>query len=183
MITLQTERLILRPWQASDLEPFAALNADPKVMEFFPFTLNRKESDALAQRIVNDFEKRGWGFFAVSEKSGTDFIGFIGLTPVESHFPFAPAVEVGWRLAYPFWGRGYAVEGAKAAIHYGFEEQNLREIVSFTAVSNIRSMRVMEKLGMTRNAKDDFEHPRLAAGHPLRPHVLYRIFNSYNSTA
>jgi len=178
MITLKTKRLILRPWKEADLVPFAALNADPKVMEYFPSTLSRKESDSLAHRIQQKFEERGYGMWAVAIPGIADFIGFIGLNNEDkSTFPahFTPAVEIGWRLASTYWGQGYATEGAKAALAYGFETLNLPEIVSFTAVQNMRSRRIMEKIGMHYDPKDDFDHPKLPEGHPLRKHVLYRI--------
>jgi 3-dehydroquinate dehydratase/shikimate dehydrogenase len=120
-------------------------------------------------------EARGWGLWAVSFPHLTECIGFIGLNDVDSSFPFGPAVEVGWRLAFPYWGKGYATEGAKASLHYAFEELHLKEIVSFTPVKNSRSRAVMERIGMHRNPQDDFDHPKLPAEHPLRRHVLYRL--------
>ena len=178
MTILKTKRLFLRPWKETDLEPFAALNADPKVMEYFPSTLSRDESDSLAKRIQSKFEKNGYGMWAVAIPGVADFIGFIGLNNEDkSTFPahFTPAVEIGWRLASDYWGKGYATEGAKAVLAYGFESLNLEEIVSFTTVQNMRSRRIMEKIGMHHNPKDDFDHPKLAEGHPLRRHVLYRL--------
>jgi RimJ/RimL family protein N-acetyltransferase len=178
MTTLKTERLILRHWCEQDLGPFAKLNADPKVMEYFPATLSKAESDHLARRIKNKMDEKGWGMWAVSVPGVAEFIGFIGLNAedqVSLPAPFTPAVEVGWRIAFEYWGKGYATEGAKAALAYGFETLNLREIVSFTAVQNMRSRRVMERIGMHHNLKDDFEHPKLLEGHPLRKHVLYRL--------
>jgi 3-dehydroquinate dehydratase/shikimate dehydrogenase len=176
MTTLKTKRLILRPWKKEDLEPFAALNADLQVMEYFPSTLSREESDQLAGRIQAKFAEKGWGMWAVSAPAIADFIGFIGLNFVDSFSaPFTPAVEIGWRLGSGFWGQGYAVEGALASLQYGFETLHLNEIVSFTATQNQRSRRVMEKIGMHHNMKDDFDHPKLPEGHPLRRHVLYRF--------
>jgi 3-dehydroquinate dehydratase / shikimate dehydrogenase len=175
---IQTQRLVLRPWKEEDLEPFAALNADPKVMEYFPSTFSREESDRLARRIQSKIEEKGWGMWAVAIPGIADFIGFIGLNDVdESTFPahFTPAVEIGWRLAYPFWGKGYATEGALACLKYGFETLNLEEIVSFTAVQNMRSRVVMERIGMHRDPKDDFDHPKLPKEHKLNRHVLYRL--------
>ncbi len=175
---IQTERLILRQWREEDLEPFAQLNADPRVMEYFPATLSRQESAEMMKRMQTKIEERGWGLWAVSLAVDGKFIGFIGFNDVtQATLPthFSPAVEIGWRLAYPFWGKGYAVEGALACLKYGFETLNLKEIVSFTAIQNIRSRRVMEKIGMHHDPKDDFDHPKLAEGHPLRRHVLYRI--------
>lgn len=175
---IQTERLILRQWCEEDLEPFAKLNADPRVMEFFPSLLSREESDQMVKRMQTKIEKRGWGWFAVSLKANEKFIGFIGMNDVDkASFPvhFAPTVEVGWRLAYPFWGKGFATEGALACLKYGFETLKLDEIVSFTAVQNMRSRAVMERIGMHHNSQDDFDHPKLPEGHPLRRHVLYRL--------
>lgn len=173
MSTLTTQRLILRPWRPEDLEPFAQLNADPRVMEYYPSTLNREESDRFAERIRKEFLQEGWGLWAVSVTGISDFIGYIGLSRVKHPYPFAPAVEIGWRLAHDHWGKGYATEGAKAAIKYGFDKVGLNEIVSFTSVQNMRSRRIMEKLGMLH--KDDFDHPKLPEGHPLRRHVLYQL--------
>ena len=172
---LRTERLLLRSWRPADLEPFAAMNADPQVMEFLPKCLTRPESDALATRINDGFIEHGFGLWAVELPGEAEFAGFIGLSVPRFEAHFTPCVEVGWRLAYEFWGRGYATEGAQAALAYGFETLGLEEIVSLTTVTNERSRRVMEKLGMKRDPADDFEHPILPEGHPLRPHVLYRI--------
>ena len=172
---IETERLILRPWQKEDLEPFARLNADPRVMEYFPSVLSRGESDQLAKKIQAKIEKNGWGFWAVSLKENATFIGFLGLNDIDPSFPFAPAVEIGWRLAFDAWGKGYATEGAKAVLQYGFETVNLNEIVSFTAVQNQRSRRIMEKIGMHHDPQDNFDHPKIPEGHPLRRHVLYRL--------
>jgi RimJ/RimL family protein N-acetyltransferase len=171
---LETERLLLRPWRDEDREPFARMNADPRVMEFFPATLTAQETDAMLERVHSHLERHGFGWWAAELKEAGAFIGFIGLAVpyFESHF--TPCVETGWRLAAEYWGRGLATEGALAALRYGFEELGLAEIVSFTTVGNVRSRRVMEKLGMTHDPSDDFDHPRIAEGHPLRRHVLYR---------
>ena len=175
MTTLKTTRLILRPWREEDLEPFALLNADPRVMEYFPSVLNHKESNDLARRIIANLEEKGWGLWAVSVPGVADFIGFIGLAKPSFEAHFTPAVEVGWRLAFDHWGKGYATEGAKAALAYGFETLQLPEIVSFTAVQNTRSIRIMEKIGMHHDPKDDFDHPKLPKEHKLNRHVLYRL--------
>lgn len=172
---LQTDRLLLRRWREQDLAPFAAMNADPVVMEHFPSTLSAIESAALAKRIETCFEQRGYGLWAVEVPEATAFIGFAGLWPVDPELPFAPAVEIGWRLAHDFWGHGYATEAAGAAIAFAFQELDLAEIVSFTAQANTRSCRVMERLGMRRDPAEDFEHPRLARGSRLSRHVLYRL--------
>ncbi len=172
---IRTERLILREWRDSDLEPFAAMNADRRVMEHFPATLARTESDALAGRIRDAFAKSGFGLWAVEIPGIASYVGFIGLAVPNFTAPFTPCVEIGWRLAFDAWGRGYATEGARAALDFGFTRAGLKEIVSFTAPVNVRSIRVMEKIGMTRKPADDFDHPKVAEGHPLRRHVLYRI--------
>jgi len=172
---ITTSRLVLRPWQEEDLEPFAILNADPRVMEHFPSVLSREESDSFAHAIIEHFQQRGWGLWAVSLCNEANFIGFIGLSYITFEAPFTPAVEVGWRLAYDHWGKGYATEGALASLQFGFETLLLDEIISVTAVCNERSKRVMECIGMTHNARDDFDHPKLPEGHRLRRHVLYRI--------
>ncbi len=174
-LTIETARLKLRPWSEADLEPFAALNADPRVMEFFPKRLSREESDAVATRIRNNFERHGYGLWAVELPELAPFIGFVGLSVPSFAAHFTPCVEIGWRLACEHWGRGYAGEAALAVLEFGFNELRLDEIVSFTTTTNQRSMRVMERIGMTRTPEDDFDHPSLAEGHPQRRHVLYRI--------
>lgn len=171
---LTTRRLVLRRWRASDREPFAALNADPEVMRYFPALLTRAESDALIERAERHFDAHGFGPWAVEVIGGPVFIGFVGLSYVPFEAPFTPAVEVGWRLSRAAWGRGYAAEAASAALAYGFSTLRRDEIVSFTVPANLPSRRVMERIGMTRDAAGDFEHPRLAPGDPLRRHVLYR---------
>jgi RimJ/RimL family protein N-acetyltransferase len=172
---LRTSRLILRRWRDADRAPFAALNADPIAMEHFPAPLRRHESDDLAARIAVGLEERGWGLWAVEIPGTATFAGFVGLNPATFDAPFTPAVEVGWRLAREQWGRGYATEGARAALAVGFDELALDEIVSFTTHGNARSRRVMERLGMARDPADDFDNPNVPDGDPLRPHVLYRL--------
>jgi len=172
---LETPRLLLRRWRDADREPFARLNADPRVMEFFPAALSREQSDELADRIEAHFEKHGFGLFAAELRQGGAFIGFIGLWTPDFDAAFTPCVEIGWRLAAEHWSQGLATEGAKEVLRHAFETLRLDEIVSFTAPANLASRRVMEKIGMTRSPADDFDHPRLPAGHPLRRHVLYRI--------
>lgn len=172
---IYTERLHLRRWKESDKEPFAALNADPVVMEFFPNTLSREESDAFVQRIEERFEKWGFGPWAVELKETGQFIGYVGLAIPQFEAPFMPAVEIGWRLAKEYWGKGYATEAANACLDVAFNQLGLKEIISFTVPANIPSRKVMERLGMTHNPADDFAHPRLPADHPLSKHVLYRI--------
>lgn len=172
---LRTERLRLRRWSDADLEPFAALNADPVVMEHFPAPLTRAKSDELVARIESTFDDEEVGLWAVEVTATGRFAGFTGLWPATFEAPFTPAVEVGWRLAREHWGQGYAPEAARASIADGFERLGLDEIVSMTAVGNDRSRRVMEKLGMTHDPADDFEHPKVPVGHHLRRHVLYRL--------
>jgi RimJ/RimL family protein N-acetyltransferase len=171
---LRTERLLLRRWCAADLAPFAAMNADPRVVEFFPRAWSREESDASVGRIEAHFEKHGFGLWAVEIAGVAPFAGFIGLCHPRFEAHFTPCVEIGWRLAAPYWGRGFATEGARVALAFGFETLGLAEIVSFTVPANLRSRRVMEKLGMTHDPGDDFDHPSLPEGHWLRRHVLYR---------
>jgi ribosomal-protein-alanine N-acetyltransferase len=174
--TLRGSRVRLRPWRLdgrhSDLDDFAALNADPRVMEFLPQPLSRDESAAMMGRMQAKLETQGWGHWALDV--GGRCIGFVGLSvpTFESHF--TPCVEVGWRLAAHAWGQGYATEGARLALAHGFGTVGLKEIVSFTVPANARSRAVMERLGMTRDPAEDFDHPRLA-GHRLEQHVLYRL--------
>jgi RimJ/RimL family protein N-acetyltransferase len=175
---LITERLILRHWRKSDRELFARLNADPRVMEFMPHALSKEDSDALSDRIEEHFREHGFGLCAVELRRGGSFIGFVGLNVPSFDAPFTPCVEIGWRLAAEYWGQGLATEGAHAIVRYGFETLDLDRLVSFTAPTNARSRRVMEKIGMTHDPADDFDHPRLPAGHPLRPQVLYRLSRS-----
>ena len=172
---LKTERLILRPWREEDLEAFAKMNADPRVREFFLSTQTRQESDKTAKILSSEIEKKGWGFWAVSIPNVTDFAGFIGIRDVDFAAPFAPAVEIGWRLAVEHWGKGYATEGALASLNFGFQVVKLDEIVSFAVKDNIRSRHVMEKIGMKHDADGDFDSPFFPEGHPFQRHVLYRI--------
>jgi RimJ/RimL family protein N-acetyltransferase len=172
---IRTERLILREWRDEDLEPFAALHADPAVMEWFPSVLSRAESDAAAARIRMELAERGFGLWAVEAPEVAPFVGFTGLSVPRFTARFTPCVEIGWRIARAHWGRGYAPEAARAALAHAFGPLALREVVSFTAAGNARSRRVMEKLGMTHDPADDFDHPNLPPGHRLRRHVLYRI--------
>lgn len=174
-IEITTERLLLRRWRESDLEPFAALNADPVVMQLFPSTLTRAESDAFVGRITTMFAERDYGLWAVEEKSSGRFTGFVGLAPATFASDFTPAVEVGWRLAPWCWGNGYAPEAARAAVADGFDRLGLDEIVSFTAAVNDRSWRVMEKIGMQRDPDGDFDHPSCLDNDLIRRHVLYRL--------
>lgn len=173
---LVTERLVLAPWTEEDLTPFAALNADPEVMRYFPKTMTTEESNALVGRLHGMWDEHGYGFSAVRRRKDDAFIGMVGIQKVlNPGFPFAPTVEVGWRIAREFWRQGYAVESARAALAHGFDVLDLSEVVAFTAVPNLPSQAVMISLGMTRNPADDFKHPLLPEDHPLSLHVLYRL--------
>jgi RimJ/RimL family protein N-acetyltransferase len=173
-ITLTTPRLLLRNWNESDRAPFAALNADSAVMEFFPALQSRETNDASINRWTEQFALQGWSNWAVDLRATGEFIGFVGLSVPLRRLPFSPCVEIGWRLAKHSWGQGYASEAATASLDFGFNRLKLEEIVSFTVLGNLRSRAVMERIGMS-NTQADFEHPALAEGHPLRRHCLYRI--------
>jgi ribosomal-protein-alanine N-acetyltransferase len=175
MTTLRTERLVLRPWRDEDLEPFAALNGDPRVMEHFPAPLTRAQSDEMAGRIRLRMADQGYGLWAVEVLGAAGFIGFVGLMIPTFEAHFTPCVEVGWRFAHAHWGHGFAGEGASAALTHAFGPLGLTEVVAMTVPANLRSRRVMEKLGMHRSESDDFDHPKLIEGHALRRHVLYRV--------
>lgn len=172
---LRTDRLRLRRWLPADQAAFASMNADPRVVEHLPAALSRGESDALAARIEAHFDQHGFGLWAVEIPDVTPFAGFVGLSVPRFETRFTPCVEIGWRFAAQHWGCGYATEGARAALAFGVEELQLDQIVSFTVPGNVRSRRVMERIGMTHEPADDFDHPALPEGHPLRRHVLYRI--------
>lgn len=174
LIEPETERLQLRQWRPEDRAPFATLNADAQVMEFFPSTLDKATSDAMADRCQSLIAERGWGLWAVELKATGQFIGFVGLNIPAYELPFSPCVEIGWRLAKDFWGKGYATEAAKCALQVGFEQLELPEIVAFTTITNRRSRAVMERLGMELSP-DYFDHPALAKDHPLLQHCLYRL--------
>jgi len=172
-IAFETERLVLRQWKPADREPFAALNADSRVMAFFPARLSRAESDALADRCEALIRDRGWGFWAAELKASREFIGFVGLHRPAAELPFAPCVEIGWRLSFAHWGKGLASEAARGELDVGFNTLGLDEIVSFTAVNNFRSRAVMERLKMREAGT--FEHPQVPEGSALRLHCLYRL--------
>ena len=172
--TLRTDRLMLRRWEAGDREAFAALNADPEVMEHFPAPLTRAESDAMVDRIEARFDEEGFGFWALETAGTGRFIGFTGLAVVRFDAPFTPAVEIGWRLARSAWGHGYAAEAARRALRFAFDDARLDEVVSFTSTTNLRSQAVMERIGMARDTAGDFDHPLVDDGHPLKRHVLWR---------
>ena len=175
MILAKTERLLLRNWKDSDRGPFSRMNAEPRVMEFMPKPLSREESDRFVDRIEADFRRFGFGLYAVELRQDHSFIGYIGLAVPAFSAHFTPCVEIGWRLSADHWGQGLATEGAREVMRHAFEILKLDEIVSFTVPSNVRSRRVMGKLGMVRDPADDFDHPNLPEGHVFRPHVLYRL--------
>lgn len=170
-----TERLQLRRWRDSDREPFAEINADPAVMEHFPAPLTRADSDAMLQRSSAGLAHKGHGLWAVEVRDTEQFIGYIGLARPSFEASFTPCTEVGWRLARSAWGHGYATESAYAALDVAFRRLGLDEVVSFTFEGNLRSRAVMERLGMTHDPAEDFDHPRLPEGDRVRRHVLYRL--------
>jgi len=174
LIELETERLKLRQWEKEDWPLFAASNSDAVTMEYFPNLLSEAESYAIADKIQSLIELQGWGFWAVEEKDSGMFIGFVGLNSVLPTLPFYPSVEIGWHLSRASWGRGYATEAAKAALEVAFNKLGFTEICSFTSVANARSIAVMRRLNM-HNMHQNFEHPVLPEGSPLREHVLYKI--------
>ncbi len=174
MHEIATERLLLRCWRPEDRTPFAALNADPEVMRHFPGLLTRRESDVLADRIEAHMEREGWGLWAMEVRASGAFVGFTGLARPGFEAPFMPAIEIGWRLARPAWGQGYATEAALAAAQFAFEGLELKQIVSLAVVANERSRAVMRRIGMRHDPDGDFDHPLVGAPH-LRRHVLYRL--------
>lgn len=175
LVRLETRRLMLRPWREADRAPFAALNADPRVTGHLGGVLDRVGSDALVDRVLKGFAEHGYGPWALEVKGGPAFIGFCGIWQPGFTAHFTPCTEVGWRLAFEAWGNGYATESAEAALAYGFDALGLTEIVAYTAPDNLRSRRVMERLGMSHDPADDFERPPLTEGDAARPHVLYRL--------
>jgi ribosomal-protein-alanine N-acetyltransferase len=175
MSVLSTPRLALRHWVASDLAPFAELNADPAAMAFMPRPLTALESDEFAARAQAGIEAHGWGLWAVQLRAGGQFLGCVGLSVPTFAAHFTPCVEAMWRLLPRYWGQGYATEAARAVCRFGFESLLLEELLAFTVPGNTRSRAVMERLGMAHEARDDFDHPRLPAGDRLCRHVLYRL--------
>jgi RimJ/RimL family protein N-acetyltransferase len=171
---IETERLRLRQWTEEDRAPFAAMNADPRVMEHFPKLLTREESDAHVDRIEASFQDRGFGLWVLELKQSPGFLGFVGLGVPRFAAPFMPCVEIGWRLTFSAWGHGYATEAARACLETAFDVIGLTEVLSFTATSNVRSQKVMQRIGMHHDPAGDFDHPVLPSGHPLQRHVLYR---------
>jgi RimJ/RimL family protein N-acetyltransferase len=174
---ITTERLILRPWKDEDFLPYAEMNADPRVREFFPSLLTREHSDAEVRRFQATYDRDGYCMFAAELIASGQFAGFVGLQTMSFVVPSLPqpAVEIGWRLSYMHWGRGLATEGARGVIRYAFETLQLRELVAITVPANHRSRHVMEKIGMKHLSELDFDHPRIPEGHPMRPHVLYAL--------
>lgn len=173
-LAFKTARLIARDWRDDDLLPFAQLNADPRVMQYFPSCLSQTESDAAAARMHGLIAQQGWGCWAIEEQASGRFIGFVGLNVPSSELPFSPCTEISWRLAREFWGKGYATEAAQGALKFGFTQLQLSEIVSFTSIHNHASEAVMRRLGMIRD-EQNFQHPKVAVGHVLREHCLYRL--------
>ena len=183
MTELRTDRLLMRRWREADREAMAAITADPEVQRYYPAPLTRAETDEFIDRIEAEFDERGWALWALEVAGTGEMIGYTGLEIPGFEAHFTPAVEVGWRLARGAWGHGYATEAARAAVDYGFRELGLDEIVSFTVPANARSRAVMERLGMTHDPAEDFDHPGLPEGHALRRHVLYRISAEEHSAA
>jgi 3-dehydroquinate dehydratase / shikimate dehydrogenase len=175
--TIQTERLILRAWKGEDLPPFAAMNADPRVREFFPNVLTAAQSDDEARCFQRRYHQEGFCLFAAELRTESTFIGFVGMQTMNFQVPFLrqPIVEVGWRLAFPFWGRGLATEGARAVVEHAFDVVHLQQIVALAVPSNFRSRNVVEKIGMRHIPELGFDHPHVPEGHPLKPHVLYQL--------
>jgi ribosomal-protein-alanine N-acetyltransferase len=180
--TITTARLRLRNWRDADLEAYASMNADQRVMEFYLNTLDHAESDASARRAQAFLDERGFGLWAVEELGGAPFIGYVGLDEPKFEAHFTPCIEIGWRLSFAHWGYGYASEAASVVLAHAFDGLGIPEVVSFTAANNLRSRRVMERLGMRQSRNEDFEHPSIPHGHPLRRHVLYRATKSSKRT-
>ena len=175
MKIIETKRLILRTWEPTDLEPLSLINQDPVVMEYFPSTQNKDQTQTFITRMKEHFETYGYTLYAVQTKRNNICIGFVGLLKTSFKAHFTPATEIGWRLSPKHWGKGFATEAAQSVLHYGFIYLKLHEIVSFTVVKNVRSKRVMEKIGLKHDPSDDFDHPKVAQGHPCQRHVLYRL--------
>ncbi len=173
-MALETNRILLRQWKNQDLPAFAKLNSDPEVMKYFPNRLNRKESDAIAEKCKSLISENGWGFWALELKNTEEFLGFVGLHSIKADLPFSPCVEIGWRLSKKHWGNGYATESAKTVLDYAFETLKLNDVVSFTTRSNTPSRAIMERLGFS-NTHQNFMHPDIPENSPLAEHVLYKI--------
>ena len=175
MKVIETERVILRTWRDDDVDEYYRINQDPKVIEFLRGPLTMQEAKDFVAFVNQQFDKIGYTLWAAEEKSSGKLMGFIGLDPLKWAAPLGSCVEIGWRLGSEYWGKGYATEGAKAALKYGFNKCGLKEVVSFTVPANVRSIRIMEKIGMQRDLNGDFAHPKLAPDHKLSKHVLYRV--------
>ena len=171
---IKTERLSLREWKDEDRIPFARMNGDPLIMQYLPRSLDEKSSNKLVDRFQKHFDKHGYGLFAVEVVETGQFAGFVGLNNVEFKAPFVPATEIAWRLDYEFWGKGYGSEAATAVLAHSSKKLKIKEIVSFTVHDNTRSIHLMEKIGLKRDEKGDFDYPTLRKGHPLGSFVLYR---------
>ncbi|KHD08019.1 GCN5 family acetyltransferase [Candidatus Thiomargarita nelsonii] len=174
IVELKTNQLLLRQWQKEDFPLFAKINYDSVVMEYYPSVLSEDESNAMAHKFESLISERSWGFWAVELIDENKFIGFVGLHKPTYELPVTPCIEIGWRLAKEYWGKGYATEAARVALKFAFEELGLNEVYSFTSVSNKKSWSVMVRLGM-QNTGANFEHPIIPESHPLREHVLYKI--------
>jgi len=176
IIQLKTERLLLRQWKDEDLSPFAQINADPEVMKYFPNILTTEESNQFADRLRDIIQNRGWGLWALELKDTGEFIGYTGLHDIDDQLPFAPGIEIGWRLSKGFWGNGYATEAAKEVLRFALISLQLEKVYSFTSKINENSISVMEKIGMN-NTDSDFNHPSLAYDHKPAKHVLFNVIN------
>lgn len=174
-IIIETERLLLRTWEEKDIEPFYSMNQDPKVIECLAGPMDIEQVKDFVKKMNTQQEERNYSLWAVEIKESGEFIGFIGLNYTDWEADFTPAVEVGWRLDSKYWGNGYAPEGAKACLEYGFNKIGLEEIISLTVPFNSNSRRVMEKIGLKRDLNGDFTHPKLPKDHRLSQHVLYRL--------
>ena len=175
MATIKTPRLLLRDWQDTDIEPWVAMNLDPRVTEFFPTAYTRERALTEAEHLRRKIDELGYGWWVVEVPGETPFAGVIALQEVPFEAHFTPAYEVGWRFAPEFWHRGYATEGARGALDYAFNTLRWKEVVAMTTALNVPSQRVMERIGMTRDSKGDFLHPAIHKDHRLRPHLLYKI--------
>jgi len=172
---IETDRILLREWEATDFSRFAKMNADPLIMEYFPRVLDEVRSKHLFKHFQEHFAKHGYGLYALENKDNHEFMGFVGLNNIEFKAPFTPAVEIAWRLDYDYWGKGYATEAARAVLKHAFEDLKLEEVVAYCVYDNDRAVKVMEKLGMKRDKKADFDYPKLPKGHPLGQHILFRL--------
>jgi len=172
---IETERLILREWHAEDLPAFARINADPLIMEYFPRTLSEAQTKKLVKHFRDHFKAHGFGFYAVEVKDKSQFIGFCGIGYVSEKMPFAPAIEIAWRLDYAYWGKGYGTEAARAVLNHAFTDLNLKEIVAYSVEDNTRAIHMMNKLDLKKDAKGSFHRPGLAKDHPNGDYALYRL--------